>query len=1145
MKLRFLFILLATYLSVSAQDEVGKLPDYTPPSPEASAMTKYADLQADEFNGRVSYSLPLYTYKAGKLELPISVSYNGAGVKVDDIPTWVGINWTLSAGGVITRSVRDKTDEKATIRSIWAHDSIPSYYDHAADGTVKADQLQDIVYGSQYDSEVDLFQFSFAGYSGSFFFDQNWNAQQLKKENELKIEVDGDFASNHKITITTPDGITYFFGGSNAIESTRRLYDSGPSLSVGPNEGVTAFYLTEIMHPVYGRIFFEYETIPGEINIDTQRLKKMRQLYYTDGMGENVLCAGADGPSPACTNLPDVSTRFFTTSVVTKINGAKFLKRIYNSSTPEVIHFDSESVSSPNFKRRLNSISVEKDSLSTDLYKTVHFDYSGQSDARFFLAKVTFDKDAADAPNTSDGRRNQVFKFDYAGSLPVRFSFSQDYLGYYNGKNNATSIPKSNFFDPTDSYNLADRKPDFSYAQSGSLTDIYYPTGGRTHFDYCAKKGKDKIYTSQHLHAYRNIAIYTNPDQLTDAVPPIPEIGQTPEIISVNEEQDVEIHVQMTINGFMPIFQRDFATLRVITQSGTTTTSVDIPIEFYAYENSNQVTTAYSTTVNRIFIRQLSPGKTYRFELIVHDDTLTNNPHPLEAKASFKYWSDFEIVDDCGVYLMRQTDYAADGQPENIKRYYYAPIDNLTPSVESLPWVGEGLYVKTDLELYNYICAPTECYSATPLMEYFGVYRYLNSDVVNTATTPNIATFPVVSISYGGDDFENGGIERTFGYTPDYGEVLIDVTAANNVYTYYRLIMESSMPINISNPNPTNGRLLKEKTYRKMPAGLQKVAETTNTYTNSTNARVLNVVSKKMFEVITIAPNTTIGNTISNYSVGYYLQEALTSQMTSRQNSTYIDPVPLTATDESSYRKITVTEDYEYASFTGQPTKITKNTSDNGVTVETRNYYVDTGLDSVLINPVIPNDAYYGQMKEKNIVSAPIETRVYKNSNLLSRQRTLYDQIITNQGQAYVPKLIQTAKAGEALEDRVEITVYDTKGNPLQVQQPSGAIVRYQYNARNQVTLKIENFPIGGWAPSNSYAADTQGTETTGCEAQQAYPNAMVTRYYYKSNGELWRITDPKCQNTTFKYNSLHQLIEVRDHKEKITKTFDQNFDRY
>lgn len=79
----------------------------------------------------------------------------------------------------------------------------------------------------------------------------------------------------------------------------------------------------------------------------------------------------------------------------------------------------------------------------------------------------------------------------------------------------------------------------------------------------------------------------------------------------------------------------------------------------------------------------------------------------------------------------------------------------------------------------------------------------------------------------------------------------------------------------------------------------------------------------------------------------------------------------------------------------------------------------------------------------------------------------------------------------------------------------------------------------------NSYAADTNDTDTTDCNAHQAYPNAMVTRYYYKSNGELWRITDPKCQNTTFKYNSLQQLVEVRDHQNHITKTFDQNFDRY
>ena len=64
-KIKYLIIAILTVGFVQAQDELN-LPNYTPPSPEASAMTKYADLLANEFKGMVSHTIPLYTYKASQ-----------------------------------------------------------------------------------------------------------------------------------------------------------------------------------------------------------------------------------------------------------------------------------------------------------------------------------------------------------------------------------------------------------------------------------------------------------------------------------------------------------------------------------------------------------------------------------------------------------------------------------------------------------------------------------------------------------------------------------------------------------------------------------------------------------------------------------------------------------------------------------------------------------------------------------------------------------------------------------------------------------------------------------------------------------------------------------------------------------------------
>src|SRR5690606_15586037 len=70
--------------------------------------------------------------------------------------------------------------------------------------------------------------------------------------------------------------------------------------------------------------------------------------------------------------------------------------------------------------------------------------------------------------------------------LPSRFSYSQDYWGMYNGKNNTTSVPdylhevgqKGIYFPGANKY------PDKDFAVIGSLKKIKLPTGGYQVFEY-------------------------------------------------------------------------------------------------------------------------------------------------------------------------------------------------------------------------------------------------------------------------------------------------------------------------------------------------------------------------------------------------------------------------------------------------------------------------------------------------------------------------------------------------------------------------------------------------------------------------------------------------------------------------------------
>ena len=91
-----------------------------------------------------------------------------------------------------------------------------------------ADSCADVLIGVNSLLQTYVFNYNFNGYSGSFYFDTDMIARQIKYENELKIEISNDPIVNgitqfnkRTIIITTPDGTKYSFGGVNASESTR------------------------------------------------------------------------------------------------------------------------------------------------------------------------------------------------------------------------------------------------------------------------------------------------------------------------------------------------------------------------------------------------------------------------------------------------------------------------------------------------------------------------------------------------------------------------------------------------------------------------------------------------------------------------------------------------------------------------------------------------------------------------------------------------------------------------------------------------------------------------------------------------------------------------------------------------------------
>src|SRR5580658_6627908 len=78
---------------------------FTPPSPNAQGFQSYDDNPVALYTGLPSVAIPIYIVKCGTLTVPISLSYNSNGFFPLQDAGWVGLGWTLNAGGAVSRIV--------------------------------------------------------------------------------------------------------------------------------------------------------------------------------------------------------------------------------------------------------------------------------------------------------------------------------------------------------------------------------------------------------------------------------------------------------------------------------------------------------------------------------------------------------------------------------------------------------------------------------------------------------------------------------------------------------------------------------------------------------------------------------------------------------------------------------------------------------------------------------------------------------------------------------------------------------------------------------------------------------------------------------------------------------------------------------
>lgn len=474
------------------------LPSITlPNTPEASSLGKFGEGNVNTYTGALNVSIPLYSIQGKELKESITLSYDGSGNKVANLPTWVGLGWTLANGGVITRSMNGMPDLNSNYYSK-ADQIKPETTAGYTDQFVENDYLYSVA-GRNIETEPDVYYFNFGGYSGRFYIDARKNIYQVEKKDVVIQPVYGpeDITS---FTIKDMLGNIYEFTATEVTDAfidcseigqcnkARYIFNSSWYLSK-----VTSANGTEVME-------YEYETMTAAYSPPINLASNQSMTYWlsTEYINQNAASGTCCGPplTPCGENntTPNVQKGGFTNQ--TYILNRKFLSRISyklrdpnttGTTTIETVDFQSSVDVShyANGGKRLDKVIIKKGENGATGIMEWKFTYpspdpsSDSPNNRLKLLKLQ-----QCAVGTADCEQPYLFEYN-ALPLPSPTSSQIDFWGYFNSNPNLQGlIPSFTYNTVTYPGQNANRNTDTTKVKAGILTKVTYPTKGYTEYYY-------------------------------------------------------------------------------------------------------------------------------------------------------------------------------------------------------------------------------------------------------------------------------------------------------------------------------------------------------------------------------------------------------------------------------------------------------------------------------------------------------------------------------------------------------------------------------------------------------------------------------------------------------------------------------------
>jgi len=1108
--------LLLLVVALATLRTYGQAPNVIPPSPNAASLGKFADLPMSYYTGTPQISVPIWEVKGRALSLPISLGYQAGGVKVEETASWTGLGWSLSAGGVIGRSVHGLPDDATGSNNTgyMRLPAVPTLIDLSTYNTFK--QFAD----GQADGQPDVFFFQFGGRSGKFVIDKDGKAYTIPDQ---RLEIIPAFSPTTGEIVSwrvrDESGIKYTFDQAERTMSVPTTTDENGGNAVSstnPTQYNSSWYLSRIATP---------QATSQEDDVITLQYVQYN-LSYDQPVSQT-----------RYQELIGVGKAGFNVYNKIQVTGARRLEKILFANgevrfTPGAARCDLVG------DRVLQEVTVVNTQGTT--VRRLTFDYS------YFDANGVTALTACGTPTTHDLRKRlkldavrewngaslaNAYRFEYEQSvyLPSRFSAAQDHWGYYNGQTvNASLIPAANvdakiavyYTHTADSYaklvevvsinkqlSGADRNPVREAAVAGSLKKITYPTGGHTTFSY----------------------------ELNDC-----ESTQLPNDVTPTKYAFINSTETLNTKSFT-IAGLQKGVYALINPIQVPCITQNCMVYYTIFNSSGNPVYGFNADNNRRATVYLTNG-TYTIQRYISSSAVITEPY--EFTVSWREELPTTHKKAGGLRLRQQVDHDPVSGQELVKTFEYKLHNGLSAgSIINVPDYGYTYNEGGNAGGSYYVRTTTPNY---PL----------------ALTQGSPVGYSWVTVFHGSADGSNGKSMYHYFSPKNHPDAQQDLSSGS--YTYGAPL---GFPFTPPNSKEWKRGLLRETTvYRKAGVNFFPVKRSRNHYEFYDEPSADDSRGFREFKGVVVG--YAARGATERLAIRFF--KFTTAQYVLLQSTEQVFD------DLDTTKLVTSTTDYTYSSQHLQLQESLQTASDGSVVKTNFLYAADVAVTGT---PTEPAARALQVMGQRHVLNAPVEKRTWRKLpsetgfKLIGGELTTYladaaDGVYPRKTYAYraiaphaTPAATQVTTTGFSFDgynpaqgdgqgyDEAAAYAYTSWGK-LREYTPAGSDpVIYLWGHNNQYPVaEIRNATysqvktaLGITAAEIDFGTGTL-TQAQAGALRTNLPKAMITTYTYTSLKGIASKTDPNGTDTFYEYDDMGRLVGVKDHLGNLVKHYEYQY---